>query len=196
MFSGIITDIGRIAAIERHGDARLWVECGYELSTIPLGASIAHNGVCLTVASKEAGRYAVDVSNETLSKTTIGQWEEGAPVNLELSLKMGDEISGHLVYGHVDGVATIHDRQQDGESTRFVVHVPDSLMPYIAAKGSVAIDGVSLTVNEVMPTMFGINIVPHTAEKTTFGHLEPGSSVNLEIDMLARYVARLMETRA
>lgn len=197
MFTGIITDIGRVAAIEKRGDTHLWIESSYDLAAIPLGASISHDGVCLTVTQIEPdqGRHEVVASGETLSKTTLGTWQPGKPVNLELSLRLGDEIGGHLVYGHVDGLATVAERRPEGESVRFSFDAPDSLMPYIAPKGSVAVDGVSLTVNEVNGSQFGVNIIPHTLENTRFSDLQPGGQVNLEIDMLARYAARILATR-
>ncbi|WP_114393716.1 riboflavin synthase [Oleisolibacter albus] len=191
MFTGIITDIGRVAAIERRGDLRLTIETGFDLEQVPLGASIASNGVCLTVVEKLSGAYRVDVSAETVAKTTAGDWAVGTPLNLERSLKLGDELGGHLVYGHVDGVAEVLSMTPEGDSHRWRFRAPDSLARFIAPKGSVALNGVSLTVNEVDGAVFGINIIPHTAEKTTFGRLGPGARVNLEVDMLARYVARL-----
>lgn len=191
MFTGIITDVGRVKAVERQGDTLFTIETAFDMETVPIGASIANNGVCLTVVSKGPGWYAVQASGETLSKTTLGGWAEGTRVNLERALKVGDELGGHIVSGHVDGVATVVDRRPDGESARFTFEVPAALAKYIASKGSVAIDGVSLTVNEVDGARFGVNIIPHTQIATTFGDLQPGHRVNLEIDMLARYVARL-----
>ncbi len=195
MFTGIITDLGRVAAIERRGDTRFVIETAYDMSTIDVGASIAHNGVCLTVVGKTDNRHAVDVSAETLSCTTLGDWMAGTLVNLERSLRLGDEMGGHLVYGHVDGVATVVDRRTEGDSVRFTFEVPDDVAPYVATKGSIALDGVSLTVNEVAGRQFGVNIIPHTQACTTFQILKPGHRVNLEVDMLARYVARLIEMR-
>ena len=196
MFSGIVTDIGRVAAIEQDGDTRLVIETAYDTATIETGASIAHSGICLTVTDIEPGRYGVSVSAETLSKTTLGEWEVGTPVNLERSMRIGDEIGGHLVYGHVDGLATVVDCRPEGDSLRFFFSVPADLGRFVAAKGSVALDGVSLTVNEVMDiadgnTHFGVNIIPHTRQCTTFHRLKAGHRVNFEADMLARYVARL-----
>ncbi len=201
MFTGIITDVGRVAAIERRRDLRLTIQTAYDTAAIAIGASIAHNGCCLTVVEKGDGWFAVDVSAETLSKTTLGEWEVGTPVNLEQSLKLGDELGGHLVYGHVDGLATILDRQPQGDSVRFTFEVPGSLGRFVAPKGSVALDGVSLTVNEVGDgpdgrTWFGVNIIPHTQSCTNFQSLSPGRRVNFEADMLARYVARLTAGRA
>ncbi|MCW2237152.1 riboflavin synthase [Azospirillum canadense] len=191
MFTGIITDVGRVRAVERQGDTRFTVETAFDMETVPIGASIANNGVCLTVVEKGPGWFAVQASAETLSKTTLGGWAEGTRVNLERALKVGDELGGHIVSGHVDGVATVADVRADGESKRFTFEVPAELAKYIASKGSVALDGVSLTVNEVNGARFGVNIIPHTQDATTFGGLKAGDRVNLEIDMLARYVARL-----
>jgi riboflavin synthase len=192
MFTGIITDIGRIAEIEHRGDLRLTIETRYDLSQVAMGASIASNGVCLTVIEKLAGAYRVDVSAETIAKTTVGDWVVGTPVNLERSLKLGDELGGHLVYGHVDGIVTVLSVTPDGDSHRWRFQAPANLARYIAAKGSVALNGVSLTVNEVEGDVFGVNIIPHTAVETTFGQIGAGARVNLEVDMLARYVARLV----
>ncbi|ALJ35424.1 riboflavin synthase [Azospirillum brasilense] len=191
MFTGIITDVGRVRAVERQGDTRFTVETVFAMETVPIGASIANNGVCLTVVEKGPGWFAVQASAETLSKTTLGGWAEGTRVNLERALKVGDELGGHIVSGHVDGVATVVDVRPDGESKRFTFEAPANLAKYIAPKGSVALDGVSLTVNEVDGARFGVNIIPHTQDATTFGALKAGDRVNLEIDMLARYVARL-----
>ncbi|MEE3625088.1 riboflavin synthase [Nitrospirillum sp. BR 11752] len=203
MFTGLITDVGQVTAVERRGDTRFTIATGFDLETIAIGASIACNGVCLTVVETGQGGdqgggrgwFKVDVSAETHSKTTTGSWQAGTPVNLERSLRLGDELGGHLVYGHVDGVIDIADVQQDGDSQRWWFDAPPHLARFIAAKGSVALDGVSLTVNSVEGTRFGINIIPHTQEKTTFQYLKAGGVVNLEVDMLARYVARLVETK-
>lgn len=192
MFTGIITDIGRVRAVERQGDTRFTIGTAFAMETVPIGASIACNGVCLTVVEKGEGWFAVQASAETLSKTTLGDWAEGTPINLERSLKLGDELGGHLVYGHVDGVATVAEVRPDGDSLRLTFQAPDALARYVAPKGSVALDGVSLTVNEVDGARFGINIIPHTQTATTFGNLRPGDRVNMEADMLARYVARLV----
>ncbi|OYD85451.1 MULTISPECIES: riboflavin synthase [Azospirillum] len=191
MFTGIITDVGRVRAVERQGDTRFTVETAFAMETVPIGASIANNGVCLTVVEKGPGWFAVQASAETLSKTTLGGWAEGTRINLERALKVGDELGGHIVSGHVDGVASVVEVRADGESKRFTFEAPASLAKYIASKGSVALDGVSLTVNEVDGARFGVNIIPHTQDATTFGALKAGDRVNLEIDMLARYVARL-----
>lgn len=192
MFTGLITDVGRVVAVERHGDTRFTLATRFEMDQVPLGASIACSGVCLTVVAKADGHFAVDVSAETLSRTTLGGWREGTPVNLERALRLGDELGGHLVSGHVDGVATVCDRRPDGDSLRLTFQAPAELARFIAPKGSVALDGVSLTVNEVDGTRFGINVIPHTQRCTTLGALQPGDRVNLEIDLLARYVARLL----
>lgn len=200
MFTGIITDIGRIAAVERRGDTRFVIDTAYDAAAIPIGASVAHSGCCLTVVETWAHRYAVEVSAETLSKTNLGEWEVGTEVNLEQSLRLGDEIGGHLVYGHVDGLAAVVDRRPEGDSVRFTFEVPGHLGRFVAPKGSVALDGVSLTINEVVDgpgghTRFGVNIIPHTQSCTTFRTLNPGRRVNFEADMLARYVARLADSR-
>jgi riboflavin synthase len=198
MFTGIITDLGRVRQIERRGDARFVFETGYDTADIVLGASIACSGACLTVVDKGPGWFAADVSAETLSKTTLGDWRAGTSVNLEKALKLGDELGGHLVSGHVDGVAEVLARTAEGDSQRYTFRAPAGLAGFIATKGSVALDGVSLTVNEVEDedsgaARFGVNIIPHTAEQTTFGALQAGGRVNLEIDLLARYVQRLHE---
>lgn len=192
MFTGIITDVGRVVEIERRGDLRLTIQTRFDLNSVAMGASIASNGVCLTVVEKLADAYKVDVSAETIAKTTVGDWVVGTPLNLERSLKLGDELGGHLVYGHVDAVAEVVSVTQDGDSHRWRFRVPQKLKNFIAAKGSVALNGVSLTVNEVDDDVFGVNIIPHTAEQTTFGLIGPGAKINLEVDMLARYVARLV----
>ncbi|WP_431859429.1 riboflavin synthase [Azospirillum sp.] len=192
MFTGIITDVGRVRSIERSGDTLFTIETVFDMETVPIGASIANNGVCLTVVDKGPGWFAVQASGETLSKTTLGGWTEGTRVNLERALKMGDELGGHIVSGHVDGVARVMDVRPDGESVRLTFEAPVDLARFVAPKGSVALDGVSLTVNEVDGALFGVNIIPHTQVATTFGQLKPGDAVNMEIDMLARYVARLV----
>lgn len=194
MFTGIVTDVGRVVAIERGGDTTFTIETDYDPATIDVGASIAHSGVCLTVVGRSGQRYAIQASAETLSKTTLGTWQVGTEVNLERSLRLGDELGGHLVFGHVDTVARVADRTPEGDSVRFVFEAPIRLAPYFAPKGSVALDGVSLTVNEVDGALFGVNIIPHTLKCTTFRNLKPGDPVNLEVDMLARYVARMLES--
>lgn len=198
MFTGIITDLGRVRRVERRGgDARFEFATAYDMDTVAIGASIACNGVCLTVIAKGGGRgegwFAVDASAETLSKTTLGTWDEGTAVNFERALAVGDELGGHIVSGHVDGVATVVAVEPFGESVRYTFEAPQALKKYVAPKGSVALDGVSLTVNEVDDARFGINVIPHTQQVTTFGGYKVGSKVNMEIDMLARYVARLMD---
>jgi riboflavin synthase len=193
MFTGIITDIGRVAAVERRGDTRFVVETSWDTAGIPIGASIACSGVCLTAVETSPGRFAADASAETLSKTTLGAWAPGTPVNLERSLRVGDELGGHFVYGHVDGVAAVVSVEPEGDSHRIVIEAPAALARYVAPKGSVAVDGVSLTVNAVDGARFGVNIIPHTWAATTLRHLRPGSRANLEIDMLARYLQRLHE---
>jgi riboflavin synthase len=193
MFTGIITDLGRVRSVSPGGVTRIVLETVYDTAAIAMGASIACNGACLSVVDKGPGWFAVDASAETLARTTIGSWTSGTPVNLERPLKLGDELGGHLVSGHVDGLAEITDRRPDGDSLRFEIRVPAAFQRFIAPKGSVALDGVSLTVNEVEGELFGVNIIPVTQRETSFGKLAPGDRVNLEIDMLARYLARLME---
>lgn len=195
MFTGIVTDLGSLRAIEQQADARFVFQTGYETAEIAMGASIACSGVCLTVVDKGTGWFAADVSGETLSKTTLGDWQPGTAVNFERSLRLGDELGGHLVSGHVDGVATVVSHQPEEGSLRLGFEVPAELAKFIAPKGSVALDGVSLTVNEVEGQRFGINLIPHTAEATTLGEKQTGDRVNLEIDQLARYVHRLMDGR-
>lgn len=201
MFTGIITDVGRIRAVTPGRDAmRFDVESRYDPEGIAVGASISHAGCCLTVIEKgPAARgawHAVELSQETLSKTALKRWEVGAPVNLERALKAGEELGGHLVTGHVDGVGRLASRDVEGGSLRLAFDAPEGLARMIAPKGSIAIDGVSLTVNEVDGSCFGVNIIPHTAEETTLGALSVGDDVNLEADMVARYLARLIDTRA
>ena len=196
MFTGIITDIGEVLQTERRGDTRLRLATGYEVETIALGASIACDGVCLTVVGTgDAPRpwFEVEVSAETAARTTLGGWEPGRRVNLERALKVGDELGGHIVSGHVDGIARIVALRPEGDSTRMSVEAPEALARYIAPKGSVALNGASLTVNEVEGARFGINLIPHTKAATTFGAAAEGDELNLEIDTLARYVARLQE---
>jgi len=196
MFTGLVTDLGRIQRVDRKGDdVRLTIGTAYDLNSVEMGASIACSGACLTVIEKGDSWFAADVSGETLSKTTLGDWAEGTRINLEQSLCLGDSLGGHLVTGHVDAVASVVEVRPDGESLRFVIGIPDGYNGFIAPKGSVALDGVSLTVNEVEDARFGVNIIPHTAEKTTFGTLAPGDRVNLEVDLIARYVARLLPQR-
>lgn len=196
MFTGLITDLGRVKSVDAgEGGARLVIETAFDMAKVPIGASIACSGACLTVTEKGADWFAVDVSAETLSRTTLGDWQVGAPVNLEPSLRLGDELGGHLVSGHVDAVTQVLERRPDGDSHRFVFAIPNGYGGYIAPKGSIALAGVSLTVNEVEDDRFGVNIIPHTADRTIFGVLRPGDRVNLEVDMIARYVARLLPQR-
>lgn len=193
MFTGIITDLGRVRSVRTDGDTRFEFTTGYNTSTIDMGASICCSGVCLTVIETGSNWFAASVSEETLSKTTLRDWQTDTTVNFERALKVGDELGGHIVSGHVDGIGTLFDQRSEGSSTRMTFAAPSELASFIASKGSVTIDGVSLTVNEVDGVNFGINIIPHTSEVTTLGKLHPGDHVNLEIDMLARYVARLLE---
>lgn len=193
MFTGIITDKGRVAKLERRGDLRARMQTSYDTSGIEIGASIACDGVCLTVIATGGDWFDVEISAETLSKSTLGGWAEGREVNLERALRVGDELGGHIVSGHVDGVAEILSVRPEGDSTRFEFRAPDALARFIAPKGSVALDGTSLTVNEVDGATFGVNIIPHTKAVTTWGRAAAGDRVNLEIDTMARYVARLQE---
>jgi riboflavin synthase len=202
MFTGIITDIGRIAAVERRpgADLRLAIETAYDLETVAIGASIACSGVCLTVTSKAGNRFSVDVSGESVSRTAAAMWAQGAALNLERALKLGDELGGHIVTGHVDGIGTVELAEQVEGSTHIAILAPAALAPMIAAKGSVTVDGVSLTVNSVEDradgtALFHLNIIPHTAEWTTLGAATRGQQVNLEIDVLARYLRRMTQLR-
>lgn len=196
MFTGIITDVGRL--VDRQG-GRFKIASGFDASGIALGASIACDGCCLTVVevvpAGSGAEFAVDVSNESLSRTILGDWFPGRRINLERALRAGDELGGHIVSGHVDGVGRIAGLRADGSSRRFTIETPAEIAPYIASKGSIALDGISLTVNEVEGCSFGINIIPHTLTHTTLGDRKPGDRVNLEVDLFARYVARLMEQR-
>ncbi|WP_371060000.1 riboflavin synthase [Rhodosalinus sp. 5P4] len=193
MFTGIVTDVGTLRALERRGDLRARIATGYDASGIEIGASIACDGVCLTVVSLGEDWFEVDVSAETVSKTGLGNWAPGRRVNLERALCVGDELGGHIVSGHVDGVAEVVAVSDEGDSTRVRLRAPETLARFIAPKGSVALNGTSLTVNEVEGAEFGINFIPHTKEVTTWGDVRVGDLVNLEVDMLARYVARLAE---
>ena len=193
MFTGIITDIGTVRAVTRAGDTRFEITTAYDLGTVDMGASIACNGCCLTVIEKGPDWFAIQASAETLSKTTLADWGQGTRINLERALKIGDELGGHIVSGHVDGLGEIVSITPEGDSMRFRFRVPGELARFIAPKGSVAIDGTSLTVNEVEGNIFGVNIIPHTQAVTTWGTMKLGQRVNIEIDMLARYVARLTE---
>lgn len=205
MFTGIVTAIGTIEKTEMRGDLRAIIACPYDPAHMVIGASIACSGVCLTVVDRGgepgAAWFAVDVSSETISRTAKDLWRAGRRINLEQSLKVGDELGGHIVSGHVDAVGRIADWQPDGDSTRMTVRAPNELAPFIAAKGSITVDGVSLTVNGVTDRAdgsvdFGLNIIPHTAEVTTLGELAQGAEVNLEIDTVARYLQRLERLRA
>lgn len=193
MFTGIVTDIGEIVRVEKRGDTRFEIRTSYDTKTINVGSSICCSGCCLTVVDAGATSFSVDVSAETLSKTTLGQWKAGARINLERALRMGDELGGHMVSGHVDGVGDILSVAPEGDSKRFRIRVPAELAKFIAAKGSVTLDGIALTVNEVEGREFGVNLIPHTQAVTTWGHACAGNAVNVEIDMLARYVARFAE---
>lgn len=195
MFTGIVTDIGRVRKVEQTArDRRYEIETAWDTAGIELGASISHAGCCLTVTEKGSGWFAVEVSGETLSKTTLGFWKEGERVNLERAAKLGDELGGHIVSGHVDGLGRVMSVTPEGGSHRIAIEAPEPLHRFIAPKGSITVDGVSLTVNGVEGRTFGVNIIPHTWEATTLGRLKPGDAVNLEIDMLARYLARWQET--
>ena len=201
MFTGIVTDIGTVRSAEQRGDLRLTIGTAYDLDTVDLGASISCSGVCLTVVDKGEDWFAVDVSGETVSKTAVDHWRGGARLNLERALRLGDELGGHIVTGHVDAVAEIVGTCADGDSTRIGVSVPPDLAPMIAPKGSVTLDGVSLTVNDVRQaedgsTHFSVNIIPHTAQCTTLGELEPGQQLNVEVDVLARYISRMLASRS
>ena len=200
MFTGIITDIGTVRSAEQRGDLRLTIACGYDLATVDLGASIACSGTCLTVVDKGADWFAVDVSAETVSRTAGDMWREGALLNLERPLRMGDELGGHIVTGHVDGIGKVVGVDREGDSTRIGIRVDRSLAPAIAQKGSICLDGVSLTVNDVRDTdggvHFSVNIIPHTAGETTLGGLTQGQQLNVEIDVIARYVDRMLAARA
>lgn len=204
MFTGIVTAIGTIEKVEQRGDLHVTIACPYDPATIAIGASIACSGVCLTVVDRGgepgAAWFAVDVSAETVSRTARGMWQEGRRLNLERSLKVGDELGGHIVSGHVDGVGVISDWQPEGDSERVTVRAPASLAPFLATKGSITVDGVSLTVNAVADHADGsvdfcLNIIPHTADVTTLGELAQGAEVNLEIDTVARYLQRLESLR-
>jgi riboflavin synthase len=196
MFTGIVTDIGEVReARQGNGLLTLTVATAYDTAQIPLGASIGCAGVCLTAVALEPGLFTVEVSEETLACSTLGGWRTGTRINLEQSMKLGDEMGGHLVLGHADGVVRVVERRPDGESVRFTFEAPVELAQFIAPKGSVAIDGVSLTVNDVENARFGVNIIPHTLGHTTFGDAGPGTRMNLEIDLIARYVGRLLDAR-
>ena len=197
MFTGIVKDVGEVVAVtENVAGRRLRIRTALNLDNIEVGASVACDGCCLTVVEKDKNSFAVDVSGETLSKTMIGSWADCTPVNLESSLRLGDEMGGHIVSGHVDGLATLESVIPEGKYYRLKIRVPEELAPYIAPKGSVALNGISLTVNEVEGPVFGVCIIPHTWQVTTIGRLRPGDKINLEVDMLARYVARILGKEA
>ena len=197
MFTGIITDVGTVQLIAKRGDTTIKIATAYDPAAIPIGASIACQGPCLTVIAKggTAGEawFSVEVSAETLEKTSLGAWAVGSRVNLERSLKVGEEIGGHIVSGHIDGVGEVVSVKPEGDSVRIKIKAPKTLAKFIAPKGSIALDGTSLTVNEVDGATFGVNIIPHTAKVTTWGAVKAGDKINIEIDMLARYLARLKE---
>ena len=193
MFTGIVTDLGTIVSLDQQGDLRARIQTGYDTDGIDMGASIASDGVCLTVVDLGPDWYDVQISAETVNMTNLGAWTVGKRVNLERALKVGDELGGHIVSGHVDGVAEVISIVDEGDSTRVQLQAPDDLARFIASKGSVALNGTSLTVNEVQGNIFGINFIPHTKNVTTWGDVALGDAVNLEIDTLARYVARLAE---
>lgn len=201
MFTGIVSDIGTIESIDQRGDLHVKIKCRYDMDGVDMGASIACSGVCLTVVDKGADWFAIDVSGETLSCTAEGQFTAGRRLNLERALKVGDELGGHIVTGHVDGVGEVVSSKAAGDSREVVIRVSKDLAPFVAAKGSITVDGVSLTVNAVTDdedgvTLFTLNIIPHTAQVTTLGELEPGRAVNLEIDILARYLARMEQAKS
>ena len=201
MFTGIITDVGTVRSAEQRGDLRLTIATGYDTGSIDLGASIACSGVCLTVVDKGDHWFAVDVSGETRSRTAADLWSEGAKLNLERSLRMGDELGGHIVTGHIDAVGTVVEVRPEGDSVAIGVSVPGELGVMVAAKGSIALDGVSLTVNEVRETgdgstLFTVNIIPHTANETTYSEIATGRQLNVEVDVLARYIQRMIGARA
>lgn len=197
MFTGIIKTMGEVVTVDKTGgDARFIIRTDLDLNAFEIGASVCHEGCCLTIVEKKGDTYAVDVSAETLSKTTLGEWGTGTTVNVEPSLKIGDELGGHIVSGHVDGVATLMSITQEGDSHRLVIEAPETLAKFIAPKGSVALDGISLTVNEVDGNKFGVNIIRHTWDVTTLGQKQIGDRLNIEIDLMARYAARLMDYAA
>jgi riboflavin synthase len=201
MFTGIVTDVATVRSAEQRGDLRLVIASDYDMDTVELGASIACSGVCLTVVDKGEDWFAVDLSGESVSRTAADHWREGARLNLERSLRLGDELGGHIVTGHVDAVGEVVGVSSEGDSKRIDIGVPSALGPMIAAKGSVALDGVSMTVNEVRDaddgsTRFSVNVIPHTAANTTLGKLAPGRQVNVEVDVLARYIDRMLAARA
>lgn len=197
MFTGIVREVGRLRAIREIGDTKLRIGCRRSPETIEIGTSIACNGICLTVTAlgtdSEGPWFEADASAETRARTTLGQWRDGEPINLEPALRLGDELGGHIVSGHIDATGEIVAVAPEGASRRLTITVPRDLARFVAVKGSITVDGISLTVNEVSDTTFGVNIIPHTWENTNLAHAVPGTSVNLEIDLMARYVARLAE---
>jgi riboflavin synthase len=201
MFTGIVTDVGTVRSAEQRGDLRLVIACGYDMDSVELGASIACSGACLTVVDKGDDWFAVDVSGETVAKTAADRWREGARLNLERSLRLGDELGGHIVTGHVDAVGEVVGVTPEGDSKRVEIAVPRALGPMIAAKGSVALDGASMTVNQVRDaedetTLLSVNLIPHTAQHTTLGELTEGRQLNVEVDVLARYIDRMLAASA
>jgi riboflavin synthase len=200
MFTGIVTDIGTVRSAEQRGDLRLQIACGYDMATVDLGASIACSGACLTVVDKGDDWFAVDVSAETVSRTASDLWRQDARLNLERSLRLGDELGGHIVTGHVDSIGEVVEASAEGDSVRLAVRVPENLAPMVAAKGSIALDGVSLTVNTVEDAgdsaLFTVNIIPHTARQTTLAGIAAGRQLNVEVDVLARYIDRMLAARA
>jgi riboflavin synthase len=201
MFTGIITDLGTITAIEQRGDLHVRVACAYDMDGVAVGASIACSGACMTVVEKGSDWFGVDVSHESISRTADHRWEVGRRLNLERALKVGDELGGHIVTGHVDGIGIVASIALEGDSHRIVIRAPKNLAPYLAAKGSITVDGISLTVNEIRDeddgrVLFGLNIIPHTAAVTTLGGIVVGDTVNLEIDVLARYLGRMEQYRS
>jgi len=199
MFTGIITDIGRIDAVEQRGDLRATIATAYEMDGVSLGASIACSGACLTVVDKGPGWFAVDISAETVARTAPGRWAAGGRLNLERAMKVGDELGGHIVTGHVDDIGTVASIAAEGDSHRITIAAPRAIAPYVAAKGSIALDGISLTINTVADAadavLIGVNIIPHTAAVTTFDTLAAGDAVHIEIDILARYLGRMEQVR-
>ncbi|MEE2654452.1 MAG: riboflavin synthase [Pseudomonadota bacterium] len=193
MFTGIITDVGEVRSVEQKGDFRVEINTRYDTSEIDLGASISCSGACLTVIEKGQNWFAIEASSETVDRTTIGDWSVGTKVNTERALKLGEELGGHIVSGHIDGIAKIISTEPEGDSIRFEFESPENLKCFISEKGSVALDGVSLTVNNVLGNRFEVNIISHTQTNTTFSQRSVGDKINLEIDMLARYVSRLLE---
>ena len=201
MFTGIVTDVGTVRSAEQRGALRLMIASGYDMATVDLGGSIACSGVCLTVVDKGPDWFAVDLSGETLARTAPDKWGEGARLNLERSLRLGDELGGHIVTGHVDAVGRVVEVCPEGDSRRIEISVPRALGPMIAVKGSIALDGVSMTINDVRDaedgaTHFSVNVIPHTARNTTLGNIAQDKQLNVEVDVLARYVDRMLAARS